>query len=81
MTGVIFSIGYTVTGDEFSDDVNEQNGVLSVQGEFDLYFRDEFVGPLDIGLEVGGELYPITSKWYGTLTGQIHLDAAQHIYG
>lgn len=52
MTGVVFSIGDTVIGGEFSGNVEEQHGVLSVEGSFDFYLRDEFSDPADIGIEV-----------------------------
>lgn len=52
MTGIAFSIGDTVIGGTFSGSVAEEHGVLSIEGEFDFYLRDEFVDPLDIGIEV-----------------------------
>lgn len=52
MTNVVFSIGDTVIGGEFSGSVEEQHGVLSVEGSFDFYLRDEFADPADIGVEV-----------------------------
>ena len=52
MTGVVFSIGDTVIGGEFSGNVEEQHGVLTVEGSFDFYLRDEFADPADIGIEV-----------------------------
>lgn len=48
MTGVVLSIGDTVIGGEFSGNVEEQHGVLSVEGSFDFYLRDEFADPADI---------------------------------
>lgn len=52
MTGVVFSIGDTVIVGAFSGNVTEQNGILSVEGSFDFYLRDEFADPADIGIEV-----------------------------
>ena len=52
MTGVVFSIGDTVIGGEFSGNVEKQHGVLIVEGSFDFYLRDEFTDPADIGIEV-----------------------------
>jgi hypothetical protein len=52
MTGVVFSIGDTVIGGEFSGSVLEQNGILTIEGSFDFYLRDEFADPADIGVEV-----------------------------
>ena len=52
MTGVVFSIGDTVIGGEFSGNVEEQHGVLSMEGSFDFYLRDEFADPADIGVEI-----------------------------
>ena len=52
MTSLVFSIGDTVIGGEFSGNVDEQHGVLSVEGSFDFYLRDEFADPADIGIEV-----------------------------
>ena len=52
MAGVVFSIGDTVIGGEFSGNVEEQHGVLSVEGSFDFYLKDEFADPADIGIEV-----------------------------
>lgn len=52
MTGVVFSIGDTVIGGEFSGSVLEQNGILTVEGSFEFYLRDEFADPADIGVEV-----------------------------
>jgi len=52
MTSVVFSIGDTVIGGEFSGSVEEQHGVLNVEGSFDFYLRDEFSDPADIGVDV-----------------------------
>lgn len=52
MTHVVFSIGDTVIGGAFSGNVEEQHGVLSVEGSFDFYLRDEFADPADIGIEM-----------------------------
>jgi len=52
MTSVVFSIGDTVIGGMFSGSVEEQHGVLAVEGSFDFYLRDEFADPADIGIEV-----------------------------
>ncbi len=52
MTGVVFSIGDTVIGGEFSGNVEEHHGVLTIEGSFDFYLRDEFADPADIGIEV-----------------------------
>ncbi len=52
MTGVVFSIGDTVIGGEFSGSVLEQIGILTIEGSFDFYLRDEFADPADIGVEV-----------------------------
>lgn len=52
MTSVVFSIGDTVIGGEFSGNVEEQHGVLAVEGSFEFYLRDEFADPADIGVEV-----------------------------
>lgn len=52
MTGVVFSIGEAVIVGEFSDSVVEQNEILTVEGPFDFYLRDEFADPADIGVEV-----------------------------
>ena len=52
MTGVVFSIGDTVIGGEFSGGVEEQHGAPSVEGSFDFYLRDEFADPADIGIEI-----------------------------
>jgi len=81
MTGMVFSIGDTVIGGKFSGTVEEQYGVLAVEASFEFYLRDEFADPLDIGLEVGGNPYPITDEWSGTLSGQIYLDPARSDYG
>lgn len=52
MTGVVFSIGDTVIGGSFSGNVEEQHGILSVEGSFDFYLKDEFADPVDLGIEV-----------------------------
>ncbi len=52
MTGVVFSIGDTVIGGEFSGNVKEDNGTLSLEGSFEFYLRDEFADPADVGVEV-----------------------------
>lgn len=52
MTGVVFSIGDTVIGGTFSGNVKERHGVLTVEGSFGFYLRDEFADPADIGVEV-----------------------------
>ncbi len=52
MTGIAFSIGDTTIGGEFSGSSSEQSGILKISGELEFYLRDEFVDPLDIGVEV-----------------------------
>ncbi|HBZ43970.1 MAG TPA: hypothetical protein DEO85_07950 [Maritimibacter sp.] len=51
-TSVVFSIGDTGIGGEFSGSVEEQHGVLNVEGSFEFYLRDEFADPADIGVEI-----------------------------
>lgn len=51
MTGIVFSIGDTVIGGSFSGHAAAQAGVLAISGELKFYLRDEFVDPLDIGVE------------------------------
>lgn len=48
---VVFSIGDTTIGGQFSGQVSNHGGVLSISGELAFYLRDEFADPLDIGLE------------------------------
>ncbi len=52
MTWIVFSIGGTTIGGSFSGRASEEAGVLVISGELDFYLRDEFVDPLDIGVEV-----------------------------
>ncbi len=52
MTGVVFSVGDTVIGGEFSGAVKEEKGTLVFEGSFEFYLKDEFIDPLDIGVEV-----------------------------
>ncbi len=51
LEGVVFSIGDTTIGGEFSGQATNREGVLSISGELAFYLRDEFVDPLDIGIE------------------------------
>lgn len=52
MTGIVFSIGDTTIGGSFSGQSVEQNGIIELSGNLDLYLKDEFTDPLDVGVEV-----------------------------
>lgn len=52
MTGLVFSIGDTTIGGEFAGRATERNGVITISGELQFYLNDEFVDPLDLGVEV-----------------------------
>jgi len=46
MTGIVFSIGDTTIGGSFSGQSVEQNGIIELSGNLDLYLKDEFADPL-----------------------------------
>ena len=50
--GVVFSIGDTKIGRDFSGQSSENNGILTIEGDLDFYLDNEFADPLDIGVEV-----------------------------
>lgn len=52
MTDLAFSIGDTTIGGSFSGRASMVSGVIAISGEFAFYLQDEFIDPLDIGLEV-----------------------------
>ncbi|MEP1942677.1 MAG: hypothetical protein ABJJ03_06165, partial [Sulfitobacter sp.] len=52
MTGIVFSIGDTTIGGSFSGQSVEQNGIIELSGNLDLYLNDEFADPLDVRVEV-----------------------------
>ena len=49
--GTVFSIGDTTTGGGFSGRASIASGVIALSGEFAFYLQDEFIDPLDIGVE------------------------------
>lgn len=51
METVVFSIGRTTVGGRFVGNSSEVSGLLAISGEFEFYLRDEFVDPLDVGVE------------------------------
>ncbi len=52
MEGIVFSIGNTTIGGSFSGQSVTQNGIIDLVGNLDLYLKDEFADPLDVGVEV-----------------------------
>lgn len=50
--GVVFSIGDTKIGGDFSGQSSEKNGILTIEGDLNFYLDDEFADPLDIWVEV-----------------------------
>lgn len=52
MTGIVFSLGDTVIGGEFTGQTTEINGIVSFSGSLEFYLSDEFADPLDIGVEI-----------------------------
>ena len=52
LTGTSFSIGDTTIGGSFSGRASSASGVIALSGEFAFYLQDEFIDPLDIGVEV-----------------------------
>ena len=52
MTNLAFSIGDTTIGGNFHGHALDEKGILTISGTLEFYLRDEFVDPLDIGVEV-----------------------------
>lgn len=52
MTSIAFSIGDTTIGGSFVGRSSEKSGLLTISGTLEFYLRDEFIDPLDIGIEV-----------------------------
>ena len=49
MTNVVFSLGHTKIGGVFNGFVEDNNGLLEVDGAIEFYLKDEFADPADIG--------------------------------
>ena len=78
MTDVVFSLGKTTIGGVFTGRSSERFGILELSGSIDFYLRDEFVDPLDLGIEIiGGQTYPITDQWFGRLEGPVYADVSR----
>ena len=52
MQGVVFSIGDTTIGGQYTGQATDQHGILRISGSLEFYLRDEFADPIDIGVEV-----------------------------
>lgn len=52
MQGIVFSLGDTTIGGNFVGRSSRVANFLSVAGEIAFYLQDEFVDPLDVGVEV-----------------------------
>ena len=51
MTGIAFSIGDTTIGGNFSGRATLVAGLLTISGAIEFYLSDEFIDPLDVGVE------------------------------
>lgn len=74
MEFVVFSIGNTTIGGRVDGYSEYENGVLSLEGNISFYLRDEFADPIGLGIEPGGDVYPITDVWDGHFKGRIYAD-------
>jgi len=81
MTGIVFSVGDTTIGGRFTGDCVAEFGILTVSGQIDFYLKDEFADPIDVGIELFGDPYPITDQWSGRFSGQIHADPEHSRFG
>lgn len=52
MTSLVFSLGDTSIFGRFAGHVSENSGMLTVSGDFQFQLQDEFVDPIDMGIEV-----------------------------
>jgi len=94
MGSVAFSFGSSVIGGVASGRASQQDGVLTLAGDIDFYFRDEFADPANIGgwlreegLESApnfeipfGTPYPITDEWSGRFEGRVYVDRSRSVY-
>ncbi len=86
MKDIVFSLGKTTIGGEFSGIGSEKNGILTISGKLDFYLKDEFKDPYDIynlipgTFELFGKIYPIYDKWQGRFNGVIYLDPNRSKY-
>lgn len=89
MTNLVFSIGHTTIGGNYSGANSQKNGVLSISGKIDFYLEDAFKDPVDIfdiipddDIELArSKPYRIYDKWQGQLKGQIYADASLSSFG
>lgn len=81
MTGIVLSIGDTTIGGRFTGTCVSKFGILTVSGQFEFYLNDEFADPIDIGIELFGDPYPITDQWTGSFSGQVYADPSRSRFG
>ncbi len=81
MTGIVFSIGDTTIGGRFTGTCVSEFGILTVSGQFEFYLNDEFADPIDLGIELFGDPYPITDQWSGSFGGQVYADPDRSRFG
>ena len=83
MTNVVFSLGSsTIGGDALGASEWRSNNHLNISGQCNFFLRDEFIDPLDIGVESPlSYKYKIVDDWMGLFSGTIHIDRDRSQYG
>jgi len=75
MRDVVFSVGKTELGGNFSGTSTPKHGALEVTGTLDFYLDDEFADPTSLGPELlGSTRYDIFDNWNGSLRGLVLKD-------
>lgn len=80
MESIVFSLGKTTIVGDLRGSGREEFGVMTVSGRISFRLIDEFADPIDIGIELGGDIYPITDSWSGTFKGRFYADESRSGY-
>lgn len=77
---VEFSHGGGTVDGIFCGTVEKRGDMLEIRGTSEFSFTDEFIDPLDIGIEVGGTPYSISGNWSADFTERVFANRARSIY-
>lgn len=81
MKPVVFSLGQTTIGGNFTGRSTVIHNRLRIVGELAFWQKDAFVDPLRLGLELpGAQPDAIEDQWGGSLSGEVLEDRARSRY-
>ncbi len=79
-SGVSFSHGDSTVSGVFSGAVERRGAMLVILGETTFEFIDEFVDPIDIGIEPGGVPYHVSGNWTTSIRAEVFKDERRSDY-